>query len=78
MWTSNPLSDRSDRRRLLQTSRSNGCKCSVREHRPIPCRAYDCRNDPRIWSDFANYVINPDLENLFRKRENLGPEPVES
>jgi hypothetical protein len=55
-----------------------GCKCSVREHRPIPCRAYDCRDDPRVWSDFANYVINPDLENLFRKRENLGPEPAES
>jgi hypothetical protein len=55
-----------------------GCKCTVREHRPIPCRAYDCRNDPRIWSDFANYVINPDLENLFRKRENLVPDPVES
>jgi len=53
------------------------CKCTVREHRPIPCRAYDCRNDPRIWSDFANYVINPDLESLFDKRANLAPEPIE-
>jgi hypothetical protein len=52
------------------------CKCTVREHRPIPCRAYDCRNDPRIWSDFANYVINPDLETLFDKRENRGSEPL--
>jgi len=41
------------------------CNCTVREHRPIPCRAYDCRNDPRIWSDFANYTINPDLDRLF-------------
>jgi Fe-S-cluster containining protein len=41
------------------------CKCTVREHRPIPCRAYECRNDPRIWSDFANYTINPDLDRLF-------------
>jgi len=41
------------------------CKCTIREHRPIPCRAYDCRNDPRIWSDFANYTINPDLDRLF-------------
>jgi len=41
------------------------CKCTVREHRPIPCRAYDCRNDPRIWLDFANYTINPDLDRLF-------------
>ena len=41
------------------------CKCTVREHRPLPCRAYECRNDPRIWSDFANYTINPDLDRLF-------------
>ena len=55
-----------------------GCRCKVREHRPIPCRAYDCRNDPRIWSDFANYVINPDLDKLFNKRENRGPELIEA
>ena len=55
-----------------------GCKCSVREHRPIPCRAYDCRDDPRVWSDFANYVINPDLDKLFNKQENLGPKPTEA
>jgi Fe-S-cluster containining protein len=54
------------------------CKCSVREHRPIPCRAYDCRNDSRIWSDFANYAINPDLEKLFKKQEKLGSEPIET
>jgi Fe-S-cluster containining protein len=54
------------------------CRCTVREHRPIPCRAYDCRNDPRIWSDFANYVINPDLETLFTRKENLDPEAVET
>ena len=53
------------------------CKCTVRAHRPIPCRAYDCRNDLRIWSDFANYVINPDLEKLFKQQENLAPEPIE-
>jgi Fe-S-cluster containining protein len=51
------------------------CKCTVREHRPIPCRAYDCRNDSRIWLDFANYAINPDLDKLFEKRENRGPAP---
>jgi hypothetical protein len=54
------------------------CRCTVREHRPIPCRAYDCRNDARIWSDFANYVINPDLESLFRKRDNVASEPIEA
>jgi len=51
----------------------NGCcthldratyRCTVREHRPIPCRAFDCRNDKRIWLDFENKVINPDIEKL--------------
>jgi hypothetical protein len=33
--------------------------CSVYSHRPIPCRGYDCRTDPRIWLDFDNRVVNP-------------------
>ena len=33
--------------------------CSVYEHRPLPCRGYDCRKDQRIWLDFENGVINP-------------------
>jgi Fe-S-cluster containining protein len=52
------------------------CRCTVREHRPIPCRAYDCKNDSRIWADFANYVINPDLESLFKKREHPRTNPT--
>jgi hypothetical protein len=55
-----------------------GCKCTVREHRPIPCRAYDCSNDARIWSDFANYVINPDLDKLFVKKAKRGPDSIEA
>jgi Fe-S-cluster containining protein len=43
------------------------CSCTIREQRPIPCRVYDCRNDTRIWSDFANYVINPDMDKIFTK-----------
>ncbi|MGV0025334.1 YkgJ family cysteine cluster protein [Phormidesmis priestleyi] len=35
--------------------------CGVHAQRPIPCRAYDCRNDDRIWLDFDNRVINPKL-----------------
>ncbi|PSB17950.1 YkgJ family cysteine cluster protein [Phormidesmis priestleyi ULC007] len=35
--------------------------CCVHTQRPIPCRAYDCRNDDRIWLDFDNGVINPKL-----------------
>jgi len=38
------------------------CHCTVYHHRPIPCRGYDCRQDPRIWLDFANKVVNPHLD----------------
>jgi len=37
------------------------CRCTVREHRPVPCRRYDCRNDKRIWLDFENKVVNPNI-----------------
>ena len=33
--------------------------CGVYEHRPGICRSYDCRNDRRIWLDFANKVSAP-------------------
>jgi len=39
--------------------------CRVREYRPLACRAYDCRKDERIWADFENRVLNPDLEDQF-------------
>jgi Fe-S-cluster containining protein len=38
------------------------CHCTVREHRPVACRGYDCRNDRRIWQDFAKRIINPDID----------------
>lgn len=37
------------------------CKCTIREHRPLPCRTYDCRNDKRIWVDFDKMIPNPEL-----------------
>jgi Fe-S-cluster containining protein len=37
------------------------CRCTIREHRPVPCRAYDCRQDKRIWLDFEERVINPEI-----------------
>lgn len=30
--------------------------CMVYEHRPAVCRSYDCREDSRIWKDFANRI----------------------
>lgn len=35
--------------------------CSVYEHRPVPCRGYDCREDKRIWLDFEQRIPNPRL-----------------
>ena len=47
-----------------------GCRCTVYANRPVPCRAYDCRKDKRIWADFENRIINPDLEELFKNGTN--------
>ena len=36
-------------------------RCAVHAHRPVPCRAYDCRNERKIWLDFDNKIVNPDI-----------------
>ena len=41
------------------------CACSIYVHRPLACRAYDCRKDQRIWQDFDQMIINPDLAQRF-------------
>lgn len=33
--------------------------CSVHGYRPRVCRVYDCRDDPRIWIDFAQRIPAP-------------------
>ena len=44
------------------THMDRGCqRCTIREHRPVPCRAYDCSKDNKIWLDFENKIINPDI-----------------
>lgn len=42
-------------------------RCGIYEERPFVCRAYDCRKDERIWEDFENRVVSPELENLIAK-----------
>jgi hypothetical protein len=37
------------------------CHCTVRDARPIPCRAFDCSTNRNIWLDFDNKIINPDI-----------------
>ena len=34
-------------------------RCGAYGVRPIPCRAYDCRHDDRIWIDFEAGIVNP-------------------
>lgn len=38
-------------------------RCSIRDHRPVPCRAYDCSKDKSIWLDFEKMTINPEIYN---------------
>ncbi len=35
--------------------------CSVWAQRPVPCRAFDCRQDERVWLNFDDMTINPDI-----------------
>lgn len=39
------------------------CRCTVRDARPIPCRAFDCSKNRNIWLDFENRIINPEILN---------------
>jgi Fe-S-cluster containining protein len=50
--------------------RSHGC--GIYENRPLVCRAYDCREDKRIWADFESKVVSPELENLFNGKARIG------
>lgn len=40
----------------------DACQCTIYRQRPVPCRGFDCRNDQRIWQDFANKIPNPAVE----------------
>jgi len=39
--------------------------CTIHDNRPVPCRAYDCRNDKRIWTNFDERIVSDELEKLF-------------
>jgi Fe-S-cluster containining protein len=36
-------------------------QCTVHDHRPAICRLYSCRDDPKVWLDYDQGVINPKL-----------------
>jgi Fe-S-cluster containining protein len=50
-----------DRNEYCTHLQSDGWRCDVHHHRPVPCRAYDCRHDHKIWRNFEKQVINPDI-----------------
>jgi len=41
----------------------NTYKCTVREHRTVPCRGFDCRNNERwnVWEDYEKKILNSEL-----------------
>ncbi|HVK77599.1 MAG TPA: YkgJ family cysteine cluster protein [Kofleriaceae bacterium] len=54
--------------------------CTAYDHRPAPCRRFDCRADPRVWTDYPNRILAPedtvadpparfDLHDRVRRRE---------
>ncbi len=36
-------------------------QCRIHPNRPYVCRAYDCRNDKRVWLDFEQMIPTPEL-----------------
>ena len=36
-------------------------RCTIYPQRPVPCRAFDCRTDGRIWLDFEKRVVKPEI-----------------
>jgi Fe-S-cluster containining protein len=41
----------------------NTCKCTVREHRTVPCRGFDCKDNEKwhVWLDYEKKILNPEL-----------------
>jgi Putative zinc- or iron-chelating domain len=69
-----PYWNRGDETGYCVHSDPEGRGCRVYEHRPGPCRVFNCRRDERIWADFDAMVVNPDLErNLAALRRGEPP-----
>jgi hypothetical protein len=44
--------------------RDDGAGCACYADRPATCREYDCREDPRVWVDFARGIPAPMPEHV--------------
>lgn len=42
----------------------NTYKCTIRDHRTVPCRGFDCRDNKRwqVWVNYEKKILNPELE----------------
>ena len=49
-------------------------QCTVRNHRPVPCRGFDCKTDKKwpVWQDFNKKILNFE----FLKRFEDGSNPI--
>lgn len=47
----------------------NTYKCTVREHRTVPCRVFDCRDNERchVRVDYEKKVFNYEMEEIIEK-----------
>lgn len=63
---SRPYMNRRDRDGYCIHLERGNCRCGIYQNRPVPCRGYDCREDKRIWADFENKIVSPELEKLFQ------------
>lgn len=53
-------------------------KCTVREHRPVPCRGFNCQDSKRwqVWSDFDNMLINTHLVDKLKNGKKFQLKPI--
>ena len=44
-------------------------KCTAYDHRPVPCRGFNCRENEKwpVWKDFDKRLINPEFEEHVRE-----------
>jgi hypothetical protein len=52
--------------------------CGVYDERPGTCRAYDCRNDKRVWIDFERRIAAPMPWHLLSPEERLAGERAQA
>jgi len=56
----------------------NSFQCTVRDHRPVPCRGFGCHDNERwhVWADYENMILNPEfieqIENTTKIYEQMG------